>query len=55
MVISESLRDQRFRRAEEFAGKVSVRMMIPLLVFVLPAVMIILLAPLLITSPLMGK
>jgi tight adherence protein C len=44
-VISESLTQRRFQVAEELAGKISVRVMIPMMLFVMPAVMIILLGP----------
>lgn len=50
--MSETLQQKRFQRAEETAGKISVRMMIPLMCFVLPSVMIILLGPMLLSSPL---
>ena len=45
-VMSESLQSKRFLDAEEKAGKISIRMMVPLMVFVLPATMIILIGPL---------
>lgn len=50
--MSETLQQKRFQRAEEMAGKISVRMMLPLMCFVLPSVMIILLGPMLLSSPL---
>ncbi len=43
--MSETLQQRRFQRAEEAAGKISVRMMIPMMGFVMPAVMIVLLGP----------
>lgn len=46
--LSESLQTKRFQQAEESAGKISVKMMLPMLIFVLPATMIILLGPMLI-------
>ena len=52
-VMSETLQEKRFQMAEELAGKISVRMMLPLMVFVLPVVMIILLGPMMLSSPLM--
>lgn len=51
-VISENMQQRRFQAAEEMAGKISVRMMIPLMCFVLPSVMIILLGPMILSSPL---
>ena len=45
MAISENLNQKRFQRAEEEAGKISVRMMLPLLVFVLPVVLILIIGP----------
>jgi tight adherence protein C len=51
-VMAETLQQKRFQAAEELAGKISVRMMLPLMGFVLPAVMIILLGPMLVGSPL---
>jgi len=44
-VISETLSQKRFQMAEELAGKISVRMMIPMMIFVMPSVLIILLGP----------
>jgi tight adherence protein C len=44
-VISETLQTKRFQAAEEQAGKISVKMMIPMMVFVMPATVIILLGP----------
>lgn len=43
--LSESLQQKRFQIAEEAAGKISVRMMVPMMCCVMPAVMIILLGP----------
>lgn len=43
--LSERIQQKRFQLAEEKAGKISVRMMIPMMCFVMPAVMIILLGP----------
>jgi tight adherence protein C len=43
--MSETLQQRRFQAAEEMAGKISVRMMIPMMCFVMPAVMIVLLGP----------
>lgn len=51
IVMSETLQQKRFQAAEEMAGKISVRMMIPLMCFVLPSVMIILLGPMILSSP----
>lgn len=48
VVISETLQSKRFQAAEEAAGKISVRMMIPMMIFVLPATVIILLGPIMI-------
>jgi tight adherence protein C len=44
-VISETLSQKRFQLAEEMAGKISVRMMIPMMLFVMPSVLIVLLGP----------
>lgn len=43
--LSERMQQKRFQLAEEKAGKISVRMMIPMMCFVMPSVMIILLGP----------
>jgi tight adherence protein C len=43
--MSEQLQQKRFQLAEEKAGKISVRMMIPMLCFVLPSVGIMLFGP----------
>ncbi len=47
--MSETLQQRRFQRAEEAAGKISVKMMIPMMCFVMPAVMIVLLGPMILT------
>jgi tight adherence protein C len=47
IVMSETIQGKRFQDAEEKAGKISVRMMIPMMLFVMPATMIILLGPML--------
>jgi tight adherence protein C len=47
VALSQSLRERHFEAAEEKAGKISVQMMIPMLVFVMPATVIILLGPML--------
>ena len=52
--LSDTFRAKRFQFAEEMAGKISVRMMIPMLVFILPAVMIMLIGPMILSSPLGG-
>lgn len=44
--LSQIFQTKKFQKAEEDAGKISVQMMIPMMVFVMPAVMIILLGPL---------
>jgi tight adherence protein C len=44
-ILSETIQGKRFQEAEEKAGKISVKMMIPMMVFVMPATMIILLGP----------
>lgn len=51
-VMSETFQRRRFQLAEEKAGKISVKMMIPIMCFVLPSVMIVLLAPMLLSSQL---
>lgn len=48
-VMSENLQQKRFQRAEESAGKISVKMMIPMMCFLMPAVMIVLLGPMALT------
>ena len=48
-VISETLTQKRFQLAEEMAGKISVRMMIPMMLFVMPAVLIVLLGPMILS------
>ena len=52
VTMSETFQQKRFTMAEEMAGKISVRMMLPLMAFLMPAVMIILLGPMLLNSPL---
>lgn len=54
IALSDTFRAKRFQHAEEMAGKISVRMMIPMLVFILPAVMIMLVGPMILNSPLIG-
>jgi tight adherence protein C len=44
-VISDTMRSRRFQSAEEAAGKISVRMMLPMMVFVIPSTLIVLLGP----------
>lgn len=46
-IMADTIHNQRFNAAEEMAGKISVRMMIPLMVFVLPSTVIMLLGPML--------
>ncbi len=52
--LSDTFRAKRFQYAEEMAGKISVKMMIPMLLFILPAVMIMLIGPMVLNSPLTG-
>lgn len=52
--LSDTFRAKRFQYAEEMAGKISVKMMIPMLLFILPAVMIMLIGPMVLNSPLAG-
>lgn len=47
--MSETLQQRRFQKAEEAAGKISVKMMIPMMCFVMPAVMIVLLGPMILS------
>jgi tight adherence protein C len=47
--MSETMQQKRFQAAEELAGKISVRMMIPMMCFVMPSVMIVLLGPMVLT------
>ena len=51
-VMSQTMQQRRFQRAEELAGKISVKMMLPLMIFVLPAVAIVLLGPILLSTSL---
>lgn len=44
--LSQVFQTKKFQKAEEDAGKISVQMMIPMMVFVMPSVMIVLLGPL---------
>ncbi len=46
--LSRSLQSSRFNRAEEEAGKISVRMILPITIFILPAAVLILLGPMVI-------
>lgn len=48
-VISETLSQKRFQIAEEMAGKISVRMMVPMMLFVMPSVLIVLLGPMILS------
>jgi tight adherence protein C len=54
LALSDTFRTKRFQYAEEMAGKISIRMMIPMLIFILPAVMIMLIGPMILNSPLGG-
>jgi tight adherence protein C len=54
LALSDTFRAKRFQYAEEMAGKISVKMMIPMLLFILPAVMIMLIGPMILNSPLAG-
>ncbi|NRA64552.1 MAG: type II secretion system F family protein [Pseudobacteriovorax sp.] len=47
LTISQSLSTKRFQRAEEEAGKISVRMMVPMLGFILPVVIAMIVGPML--------
>ena len=51
-IMSQTMQQRRFQRAEELAGKISVKMMLPLMIFVLPAVAIVLLGPILLSTSL---
>jgi len=44
-IMGETMQTKRFQKAEEEAGKISIRMMIPMMIFVMPATIIILLGP----------
>jgi Type II secretion system (T2SS), protein F len=52
--LSDTFRAKRFVFAEEAAGKISVKMMLPMMLFILPAVMIMLIGPMVLNSPLGG-
>lgn len=47
--ISQSFNAKRFQRAEEEAGKISVRMMLPMLIFILPVVLLIIVGPMMLS------
>jgi tight adherence protein C len=44
-VFSDSLRTKRFQRAEEIAAKLPVKLMIPLVLFIFPALFVAILGP----------
>lgn len=44
-VFSDSLREKRFQRAEEMAGKLPVKLLIPLILFIFPMLLIIIMGP----------
>ena len=44
-IFSDSLRVKRRQRAEEHAAKMSIKMIVPLVVFVFPAIFIVVLGP----------
>lgn len=47
--LARAMHTERFQKAEEKAGKISVRMMIPMMVCIMPAVLIMLLGPMLLS------
>jgi tight adherence protein C len=47
--LSKSLNTRRFQWAEEEAGKISVRMMLPMLCFILPTILLMLVGPMMLT------
>ena len=44
-VFSDTLRTQRYQKAEELAGKIPVKIMVPLILFIFPALFVVILGP----------
>ena len=53
--MASNLNLKRFQGAEEEAGKISIKMMIPLVIFILPAVMLVLMGPMILEYVLMSS
>lgn len=52
--LGEQMRSKRFHRAEKLANEAPVKLLMPLMLFIFPAVILIMLGPLLLDSPMMS-